>query len=60
MKYDIALGDTNAVLSISEIYHTHLAINPLSCLAINRQANSPSPLKWTKTLSQSSLEDFSY
>lgn len=59
MKYDIALGDTNAVLSISEIYHTHLAIIPTSRFAINCKANSPSP-QVDSNLSQSSLEDFSY
>ncbi|WP_334978273.1 hypothetical protein [Nostoc sp.] len=60
MKYDIVLGDTNVALSISEIYHTHLAIIPTSRLAINCKANSPSLLKWTQTFSQSSSEDFSY
>ncbi|WP_219930079.1 hypothetical protein [Nostoc commune] len=37
-----------------------IALNPTSCQRINPLANSSTPLKRTKTLVQSSLEDFSY
>ncbi len=37
------------------------SVSPTPRLEMNFQANSLSPLKWTKSIfSQSSLEDFSY
>ena len=44
-------------------FNSHLAplsVNPKTRPELKLRANSLSPLKWTKTLVQSSLDDFSY